>query len=99
LKEQICHALLRVCFRDSFWVETQQIFTKSQILQILLLTATKNNSHKFVSVVFALQCCKTTKFSYLWSCHFKKMASGSDSSNNGSEMSDLEEEELESDDE
>jgi hypothetical protein len=31
------HALLHVCFRASFWVETWQIFTKSQIL---LLTVT-----------------------------------------------------------
>ena len=44
LKEQICHALLHVCFRASFWDETRQIVTKSQIL-LLPATQKHHTSH------------------------------------------------------
>jgi hypothetical protein len=71
-----------------FGLKLSKSSQKAKSFKSCFLQRQKNNSHKFVSVVFASQCCKTTKFSYLWSCHFKKMASGSDSSNNGSEMSD-----------
>jgi hypothetical protein len=49
------HCCLHVCFKASFWVETRQIFTKSQIL---LLTVIQKQPPVMQSINIHGPCCK-----------------------------------------